>query len=89
MTLNVNLNKKPVRIAFKNKKLEKQANNDKRCVKDLDEKRAKLYKLRLDQLLAAETLEDVRYMPGPYHELTNDRKGQWACDLDQPYRLIF
>lgn len=24
-----------------------------------------------------------------YHELTGDRKGQWACDLDQPYRLIF
>ena len=20
---------------------------------------------------------------------TGDRKGQWACDLDQPYRLIF
>jgi len=24
-----------------------------------------------------------------YPELTGDRKGQWACDLDQPYRLIF
>ena len=38
---------------------------------------------------AADTLEDVRYLPGNYHELTADRKGQWACDLDQPYRLIF
>ena len=35
------------------------------------------------------TLEDVRYMPGNYHELKNQRKGQWACDLDQPYRLVF
>ena len=26
---------------------------------------------------------------GHYHELTGDRKGEWACDLDQPYRLIF
>ena len=31
----------------------------------------------------------IRYLPGHYHELTGDRKGQWACDLDQPYRLIF
>ena len=33
--------------------------------------------------------EDVRYLPGHYHELKRDRKGQWGCDLDQPYRLIF
>lgn len=41
------------------------------------------------QLRFASTLEDVRNLPGNYHELTNDRKGQWACDLDQPYRLVF
>jgi proteic killer suppression protein len=28
-------------------------------------------------------------VPGNYHELTNIRKGLWACDLDQPYRLVF
>ena len=39
--------------------------------------------------LAAETLEEVRNLPGRYHELTGNRKGQWACDLDHPYRLIF
>lgn len=33
--------------------------------------------------------EDVRNLPGHYHELRDDRKGQWSCDLDQPYRLIF
>lgn len=55
----------------------------------MGEKRAKLYKRRLDDLRAADTLEDVRYLPGHYHELTGDRKGQWACDLDQPYRLVF
>lgn len=76
-------------ITFQNKKLAKQANDDKKCIKQLGDKRAKLYKLRLSQLDAADTLEDVRYLPGHYHELTGDRKGQWACDLDQPYRLIF
>lgn len=39
--------------------------------------------------MRADTLEDVRYLPGHYHELTESRKEQWACDLDQPYRLIF
>ena len=51
--------------------------------------RAKLYKARLDDLHDAESLEELRHVPGNYHELTQDRKGQWACDLDQPYRLIF
>jgi toxin HigB-1 len=31
----------------------------------------------------------VRGIPGHYHELIGDRKGQWACSLDQPYRLVF
>lgn len=51
--------------------------------------RADKVQQRLDDLRAAETLEDVRYLPGNYHELRENRKGQWACDLDQPYRLIF
>ena len=37
----------------------------------------------------AYTLEELIDLPGNYHELTNNRKGQWACDLDQPYRMIF
>ena len=78
-----------VNITFQNKKLEDEANNDKKCIKELGKIRAKLYKLRLSQLSAAETLEDVRFLPGNYHELTGNRKGQWACDLNQPYRLIF
>lgn len=44
---------------------------------------------RIGDLYDAETLEDVRNLPGHYHELVQNRKGQWACDLDGPYRLIF
>lgn len=65
------------------------ANDDRLAVKKLGALRAGLFKLRLDNLMAAETLEDVRLLPGHFHELKDDRKGQWACDLDQPYRLIF
>lgn len=76
-------------ITFDDNKLRKYANNDKQAIKKLGQRRAELYKQRLDDLFAASTLEDVRYLPGNYHELKGNRKGQWACDLDHPYRLIF
>jgi proteic killer suppression protein len=76
-------------ITFDDRKLEKYANDDREANKKLGARRAELYKKRLDDLKAADNLEDVRYLPGKYHELVGNRKGQWACDLDQPYRLIF
>jgi len=78
-----------VNITFSNNKLEKIANNDRERLAKLGKIRANKLKQRLDDLFAAKTLEDVRYLPGRYHELIENRKGQWACDLDQPYRLIF
>jgi len=76
-------------ITFSSAKLEKLANDERLAVRKLGVLRAGLFKLLLDNIAAAETLEDVRFLPGRYHELTEDRKGQWACDLDHPYRLVF
>ncbi|RDD29244.1 killer suppression protein HigA [Prosthecochloris sp. ZM] len=76
-------------ISFGNKDLKKYANDDRLASRKLGTKRAKVFKQRLDDLRAAETLEDVRHLPGHYHELKENRKGQWSCDLDQPYRMIF
>jgi len=76
-------------LTFRTKKLEKLANDYRRCQRELGAIRSKLLNIRLNDLRDAETLEDVRYLPGHYHELIGDRKGQWACDLDHPYRLIF
>lgn len=76
-------------ISFTNKKLQKYANDDSFAIRKLGKKRARLYKQRLDDLRAVRTLEDVRFLPGNYHELVGNRKGQWACSLDHPYRLIF
>lgn len=78
-----------MKITFKDKKLRKAAFSLKLLIQVYGKRRGELLKARLDDLLTAETLEDVRHLPGRYHELTQDRKGQWACDLDQPYRLIF
>lgn len=76
-------------IEFQNRKLRKLAENERRCHKELGDRRGRLFLQRIDDLYNATSLEDVRYLPGNYHELSADRKGQWACDLDQPYRLIF
>jgi len=78
-----------VEITFTHKKLEKIVNDDRRLVNEFGKLRADKIKLRLAQLRFATTLEDVRNLPGNYHELKNNRKGQWGCDLDQPYRLVF
>ena len=58
-------------------------------MKELGSRRGKLFLMRLNDLRDADTLEDTRHLPGNFHELTGNRKGQWACNLDQPYRLIF
>ncbi|MBO7562375.1 MAG: killer suppression protein HigA [Bacteroidales bacterium] len=76
-------------VTYKNNKLRKYAEDERFSVRQLGPIRSKLYLQHIGNLLAAETLEDTRYLPGNYHELTHNRKGQWACDLDQPYRLIF
>ena len=76
-------------ITFDDKKLREYANDDKLAIRKLGKGIAEKYKTRLDDLKAAESLEDVRNLPGRYHELKSDRKGQWACDLVHPYRLVF
>lgn len=76
-------------ISFSDKKMAKLVNNDRELNRVYGKVRADKIRIRLAQLRAAQTLEDVRELAGNYHELKNNRKGQWACDLDQPYRLVF
>ena len=78
-----------MKITFSNKKLEKLVQNERKMVKELGSLRAAILKKRLTQLKFASNLENVRHLSGNYHELKKNRKGQWSCDLDQPYRLIF
>ncbi len=76
-------------ITFADKDLKKYANDERLAIRKLGARRAKLFKQRLDDLKDVESYEELKLLPGNYHELKNNRKGQWACDLDQPYRLIF
>ena len=76
-------------VTFADKKLEQCSQDVKYSVKHLGVMRAKIFLKRFLTLKDATTLEDVRCVAGNFHELVGNRKGQWACDLDQPYRLIF
>jgi toxin HigB-1 len=76
-------------ITFADNKLKKYANDSRLAVRKLGAMRARLYKKRLEDMADAESFADLKELPGNYHQLTENRKDQWACDLDQPYRLVF
>lgn len=76
-------------IIFKTKKLAKIFNEEKRLKKEFGEN-AKYIKRRMAVLHAALSLIDVpQQKPFKCHELTGNRKGEYAVYLKQPYRLIF
>jgi proteic killer suppression protein len=78
-----------MKIIFGNRKLWQFATDQRLCEKELGALRSKIYLLRLQQLHDACSLMDLENLPGKFHELKGNRQGQWSCNLDQPYRLIF
>ena len=77
-------------IMFKTKKLLKECTNQKLLVRTYGMRRANLIRRRLDELLAANSLYELKFLPGPRcHELKENRAGQFSVDLDHPYRMIF
>lgn len=77
-----------MRIEFATKELNRCAQQCRYAGKKMGTVRAELFFRRLNALYSAATFEDLRNVPGHFHELAHDRKGQWGVDLDQPYRLI-
>ena len=76
-------------IKISDRKLRKAIKSERKLQREYGKMRAEKILERMEELERANTLEDLRIGPGNYHELTDDRKGQWACNLDQPYRMIF
>jgi proteic killer suppression protein len=76
-------------IIYGDKELKKCAMDKAYALKKMGRKRASYYVLRIAQIDGASNFENLRVLSGHYHELVGNRAGQWACDLDQPYRLIF
>jgi toxin HigB-1 len=75
-------------LTFRDKKFAKIVNDYRKLKTQHGDQRAKLITLRLSAMIDAQNLDDLRYVPGSFHELIGDRKGQWSCSLDGAYRLI-
>lgn len=77
-------------ITFDTKQLAKLCNSSKEMQARLGKRNADKLKQRLTELAAAETLEDMRHLPGARcHELSGNLKGKLAVDLVHPDRLVF
>lgn len=77
-------------ISFRTKKLQKLCQTQALATKELGNACAKRLMLRLVQLQAAATLVDVfSVQAARCHPLKQDRKGQFAVDLEHPRRLVF
>ena len=77
-------------IIFGSSKLRKDCCDDKRARGRWGPRQAKLIRQRLDELRAAEVLEQIRHLPqARCHELRGARAGQLSVDVVHPYRLVF
>lgn len=76
-------------ITFRNEKLAKIFNSEKNLVREYGPENAGKIKRRMVVLKAAMCLEEISsYPPERRHELSGDRKGQFAVDLKHPQRLV-
>ncbi len=79
-----------MQIKYKSKKMEKICTDAKSAQKVYGNRMAELIHQRIDQLLSMDTVEMlIKFRVGRCHALTENRKGQYAMDLEHPYRLVF
>lgn len=77
-------------IQFATPKLRKTCNDMREMVREFGKRTAEKLARRLEELAAADCLEDFRRLPqARCHELKGDRVGQLAVDLVHPKRLVF
>lgn len=78
-----------MKVSFDDERLRKLFESDRELRKQCGAERAKKIQIRISALRAAESLEDMRNLPGRCHELKANYAGQLSLDLDGPYRLLF
>lgn len=77
-------------ITYKSNKIKKICTDAKTAERQYGQKMADKIHLRIDQIASADTVEMmIQFHIGRCHPLTHNRKGQYALDLIQPYRLVF
>ena len=75
-------------ITFPDPRLKKLCEDTAQRKRKFGEPVAGKLKTRLDELDAAQCMEDMRYLPGRWEELRGDRKGQFSCRLAGGMRLV-
>ena len=78
-----------VDVRFRTDTLKRAYEEEKVRTREWGERVARLYVRRVDTLYAAENAQTLRLIRAlRFHALKGDRKGQYAIDLDEAYRLI-
>ena len=79
-----------MQIKYKNKSIEKVCTNASEAKKKHGSYMAEKIHQRIDELQAADSVEMmIQFRIGRCHQLTGERKMQYAVDLVHPYRLVF
>ena len=76
-------------VNYATKKLADTLTQDQRRVRKYGDLVSKKVHRRILELMAADTLEVMRYAPGRCHELSGDRFGQLAVSITGNLRLVF
>jgi plasmid maintenance system killer protein len=76
-------------VTFAKSKLQKICNSESKLRGTYGPRMAQVLQQRLADLESADTLEDMRNLPGRCHELVANLKGRLALDLVHPIRLVF
>ncbi len=77
-------------ITYKDSRIKKVCTNARFAEKTYGREMANKIHMRIDQIDASDTVEMMILSHiGRCHPLTQNRKGQYAMDLVQPYRLVF
>jgi proteic killer suppression protein len=76
-------------VVFADKDLEKLVGDRRKLERKYGRLMAVKIETRLSVLYSVSDIQELKLFAGRFHELKGDRIGQWACDLEQPYRLIF
>ena len=76
-------------VVFKNNRLKRCYERQQEGVKKWGPKIARVYVDRVNRLYAVRTAHELSAFPElRFHPLEGDRKGEWAMDLDEYWRLI-
>lgn len=79
-----------MKIEYKSRELERVCLDACQAGKKYGVQMAEKIQQRIDEITAADSVEMLlQYRIGRCHELRGQRKGQYAVDLIQPYRLVF